>query len=216
MFYCGLMKVEKLKKCNVSNAGIAQVRFPSAKKVQCVSNRARTRTTIVHDIFPGTTQAALPRHQLPQFLHDRRQVHGAPPTQGPDPVGAPPPRRLRDARPKCTRPRGDQDQLSAADVRLEATRALSRQELPPGEFHRDLWDVFSSLVSNTVKKCLQRINCAVSEVKVETLFLLEIQQWSDNQLLLCDLWDIFGPRVLTTHAQAIITISVCCPDMILT
>ena len=24
MFYCGLMKVEKLKKCNVSNAGIAQ------------------------------------------------------------------------------------------------------------------------------------------------------------------------------------------------
>ena len=23
MFYCGLMKVEKLKKCNVSNAGIA-------------------------------------------------------------------------------------------------------------------------------------------------------------------------------------------------
>ena len=25
MFYCGLMKVEKLKKCNVSNAGIAHV-----------------------------------------------------------------------------------------------------------------------------------------------------------------------------------------------
>ena len=26
MFYCGLMKVEKLKKCNVSNAGIAHMR----------------------------------------------------------------------------------------------------------------------------------------------------------------------------------------------
>ena len=25
MFYCGLMKVEKLKKCNVSNAGIAHI-----------------------------------------------------------------------------------------------------------------------------------------------------------------------------------------------
>ena len=27
MFYCGLMKVEKLKKCNVSNAGIAHLHF---------------------------------------------------------------------------------------------------------------------------------------------------------------------------------------------
>ena len=27
MFYCGLMKVEKLKKCNVSNAGIAHGQF---------------------------------------------------------------------------------------------------------------------------------------------------------------------------------------------
>ncbi len=25
MFYCGPMKIEKLKKCNVSNAGIAQM-----------------------------------------------------------------------------------------------------------------------------------------------------------------------------------------------
>ena len=25
MFYCGLMKVEKLKKCNASNAGIAHI-----------------------------------------------------------------------------------------------------------------------------------------------------------------------------------------------
>ena len=33
-----------------------------------------------------------------------------------------------------------------------------------------------------VKKCLTIGCCAVSEVKVETLFLLEIQKGSDNSL----------------------------------
>ena len=34
-------------------------------------------------------------------------------------------------------------------------------------------------VFNMVKKCVQ-IVCGISEVEVETLFLLEIQRWSDK------------------------------------
>ena len=50
------------------------------------------------------------------------------------------------------------------------------------------------LVCNMVKKCLQIGYCAVSEVKVETLFLLEIQQWSDN----------FPPSERTTSITALL------------
>ena len=40
--------------------------------------------------------------------------------------------------------------------------------------------MFFQLACNLVKKYLQIGYCPVSEVKVETLFLLEIQQLSDN------------------------------------
>ena len=40
--------------------------------------------------------------------------------------------------------------------------------------------MFFQLACNMVKKCLQIGYCVVSEVKVETVFLLEIQQRSDK------------------------------------
>ena len=40
--------------------------------------------------------------------------------------------------------------------------------------------MFFQLGCNMVKKCLQKGYCDVSDVKVETLFLLEMQQWIDN------------------------------------
>ena len=39
MFYCGLMKVEKLKKCNVSNAGIAHYIISAGILVCRISDR---------------------------------------------------------------------------------------------------------------------------------------------------------------------------------
>ena len=41
-------------------------------------------------------------------------------------------------------------------------------------------NAFFELVCNMVKKCLQLGYYGISEVKVESLFLLEIQQRSDN------------------------------------
>ena len=40
--------------------------------------------------------------------------------------------------------------------------------------------MFSPFVSRVVKKYLQKGYCAVSEVKLDILFLLEITKWSDN------------------------------------
>ena len=42
MFYCGPMKIEKLNKCNVSNAGIAQM---CLKELQKDDNTAVTKLT---------------------------------------------------------------------------------------------------------------------------------------------------------------------------
>ena len=53
--------------------------------------------------------------------------------------------------------------------------------------------MFFELVCNMVKKCLQIGYRAVSEVKVETLFLLEIQQWIDK----------FPPSERTTSRTAL-------------
>ena len=58
--------------------------------------------------------------------------------------------------------------------------------------------MFSALMSNIVKKCIKIGYCAVSEIKVEAPFLLEIPQCSDHFLLKeqhqelhCDLLDIY-------------------------
>ena len=40
--------------------------------------------------------------------------------------------------------------------------------------------MFLQLACTMVNKCLQIGDCVVSEVNVDTLYLLEIQQWSDN------------------------------------
>ena len=67
--------------------------------------------------------------------------------------------------------------------------------------------MFFQLACNMVKKCLQIGYCAVSEVKMETLFLLEIQQWSDNfppserSTSRTGFKDIFGPCFLMTCAS---------------
>ena len=54
-------------------------------------------------------------------------------------------------------------------------------------------NVFFQLACNMVKKSLQIGYCAILEVKVETLVLLEIQQWSDN----------FPPSERTTSITAL-------------
>ena len=53
-------------------------------------------------------------------------------------------------------------------------------------------NVFFELVCNMVKKCLQFV-CGISEVEVETLFLLEIQRSSDK----------FPPSERTTSRTAL-------------
>ena len=57
-----------------------------------------------------------------------------------------------------------------------------------------LLNVFFQLVCNTMKNCLQIGYCPVSEVKVETLFLLEIQKWSDN----------FPPEITTSRTALLL------------
>ena len=55
--------------------------------------------------------------------------------------------------------------------------------LSKGEYDCDLMghlNLCSTLASNMVKKSLQIDYCAVSKVKVETVFLQKIQHWSDN------------------------------------
>ena len=77
--------------------------------------------------------------------------------------------------------------------------------------------MFLQLACTMVNKYLQMGDCVVSEVKVETLYLLEIQQCIDkfppsertttNTALL--LMEHFWTTFLTTCAQSIITISLC-------